>query len=756
MDRESPAHPRTPDPAAGAAIAGALRLIHEHVRADATTAYLVTADSRFLTAAMAIDTPLAFVLPPRLPLDNTCYSATLAHHSGEPVIRRFPEIQELIQDYPAMIQYVPYPLALVSVPLRTRRTRFGVLVLRWAPPQDISEKTVGFLVRVADDLAAELERIAGSPAAVEAPPAPVFIPERAGPDEFHAARGGSERELWKWPGPRSTRSTAFLSQFQQLATVLKAAVSLHDVVAAVQQQVVTLFGGRSMLLCLTDQGRLRVVGSAGLPKEDVRSVDGIPLTRRSPETDVSTAVQPRCFATRDELLSAYPALDRYHDDRAWLFLPLIVDGRPAGCCVMGYDEPHTLPDEDLAVLMIMLGAVAQSVQRARSSEQDHAIAQGLQQSLLPKSLPHLEELDTATRYLPSTRGSAVGGDWYDVIRLPDPDRVGLVIGDVEGHSIEAVGIMGQLRTSVRAYAAEGHDPATVLARSNRLLADLDTDLFATCCCMWLQLTGGRAQVASAGHPLPIIVSHQRVTVPPVTPGPPLGVKPDAVYVQTQLVLPRGAVAAMYTDGLLDTSRRRGARAADEQLAGTLAAHAEENLELIADRLVDAPRSVERRDDTALLLVRYEGRRGSEGTRIAQTSLQRDDLQHVGQLRHFLREVLLSWGQGSLSEDMELLVSEVATNALVHARSDVDVRLREYVDRLRVEVRDSDPHPPVVVAVLEGDRGDDEAESGRGMLIVDALASSWGTSPAGRGKTTWFELTTAARNGGPLSGRGADF
>ncbi|MFE7543943.1 ATP-binding protein [Streptomyces platensis] len=90
----------------------------------------------------------------------------------------------------------------------------------------------------------------------------------------------------------------------------------------------------------------------------------------------------------------------------------------------------------------------------------------------------------------------------------------------------------------------------------------------------------------------------------------------------------------------------------------------------------------------------------------------------------------------------LLASEVVTNVLIPAHSDVDLRLREYPDRLRVEVRDSDPHPPVPTEILTAGEADNkEAESGRGLLIVDALAADWGSSPAGRGKTTWFELTT---------------
>ncbi|MFJ8720461.1 ATP-binding protein [Streptomyces sp. NPDC093269] len=95
-------------------------------------------------------------------------------------------------------------------------------------------------------------------------------------------------------------------------------------------------------------------------------------------------------------------------------------------------------------------------------------------------------------------------------------------------------------------------------------------------------------------------------------------------------------------------------------------------------------------------------------------------------------------QSSMADDEELLLSEIVTNGLVHGDSDVYVYVRKYPERLRVEVRDSDPHPAAAVTVP---REEDQAEGGRGLVIVSALASAWGNSPSGRGKTVWFELPT---------------
>ncbi|MFI6080224.1 SpoIIE family protein phosphatase [Streptomyces sp. NPDC051217] len=657
--------------------------------------------------------------------DDGRFATAVAYRTGEPVIWDEEHLRTLTQSEPVLMQYAPYAMIVVSVPLRTDRRRFGAVTLRWAPPEDVPPESMDFLVGAADRLAVELERAAGDGAAMESPLVPAFIPES--------------------PGAGSSGSTAVLYRFQRLATELSAAKSPRDIVAAAQAQVVRPCGGRAMALCLAERGRLRVVGAAGFSKADLRRVDGVLLTPGTPEADATVNPQLMVFATGKELRAEYPGLDRYHDDTmAWLFLPLIADGRVVGCCVLSIDRPRGLRDEELAVLTMMLGQVGRSLQRARAHELEHMIARSMQHGLLPRTLPHLPEIVSTARYLPATGGAEVGGDWYDVISLPGQGGIGLVIGDVEGHSLEACGTMAQLRSGVRAYATEGHDPATVLNRSNRLLAELDPDHFATCCCLWLDLETGTATLASAGHPAPAISDAQgRANTPHLPVGPPLGVNPETVYLQTETTLAPGSLLALFTDGLLDLSHP-DIDAGVERLHRTLADGRGQDLELLANRLVGGACPEARRDDDmALLLVRYDGAREGPQRRVARVFVQRRDLQHVRRLRHFLQGLLPGWGLAALLDNLELLITEAVTNALIHADTEVDVRLRGYPDHLRVEVRDSDPRPPLLVANLgPGEAGDAEAESGRGMLIIDALASSWGSSPAGRGKTTWFELGVA--------------
>jgi anti-sigma regulatory factor (Ser/Thr protein kinase) len=200
----------------------------------------------------------------------------------------------------------------------------------------------------------------------------------------------------------------------------------------------------------------------------------------------------------------------------------------------------------------------------------------------------------------------------------------------------------------------------------------------------------------------------------------------------------GSVVSLFTNGLLDV-RGLGSDPSLRRLAQLLADNHGEDLETLADRLTAhcRPRAASG-DDTALLLVRYEGAQPGDRQRVARMSIPRHDLQGVRSARRFLRDLLCRWEMPSLLDDLELLVTEVVTNALIHAHSDVDLRLRACADRIRVEVRDSDPYPPVPTTLLSDESSNREAESGRGLLIVEALAQAWGSSPAGRGKTTWFE------------------
>ncbi|MEU3888881.1 SpoIIE family protein phosphatase [Streptomyces sp. NPDC029041] len=408
-------------------------------------------------------------------------------------------------------------------------------------------------------------------------------------------------------------------------------------------------------------------------------------------------------------------------------LPLPAGNRMAGACLIGWDTPHDFGTDERALLTACAGLAGQALVRARAFDAEHELVGMLQRQLLPRSLPRLPGAVAVARYLPSTAGLELGGDWYDVIPLPD-HHVALVIGDVQGHSAGAATLMGQMRTALRAYAVEGHPPDVVVAHANRLLTDMESDLFATCCYVDVDLEEGAAWCVRAGHLPPVLrYPDGRTEIAEAEGGPPLGVVTRADFPMSPLRLPPGTLITLATDGLVETPDSDIDEGMDH-LAGRLADADPADLGLVADALLgDAPRS----DDVALLLLRYDGmalrplRESWTVWRVPQA---------VGHARRFARRTLRSWDVTADYDAVLLVVSELVTNALVHTDGKVRMDLTLIGNRLRVAVADASPRSPVRPASIGW-----EATGGRGILLVEALAATWGTLPVSGGKQVWAEL-----------------
>jgi serine phosphatase RsbU (regulator of sigma subunit)/anti-sigma regulatory factor (Ser/Thr protein kinase) len=171
---------------------------------------------------------------------------------------------------------------------------------------------------------------------------------------------------------------------------------------------------------------------------------------------------------------------------------------------------------------------------------------------LPDRLPDVPGLALAARYLPGAAGTEVGGDWYDVIPLAD-GRVGIAMGDVVGRGIPAASLMGQLRNGLRAYAIEGHPPAAVLERLDRLVQSLNPGRMATLLYMVIEPDGRNAVFSNAGHLPPLVVNPDgSVAELAAWKGDLLlGVDPDTRRRESVVTLDRGATVLLYTDGLVE-------------------------------------------------------------------------------------------------------------------------------------------------------------------------------------------------------------
>ncbi|MFF7546111.1 SpoIIE family protein phosphatase [Streptomyces canus] len=395
-----------------------------------------------------------------------------------------------------------------------------------------------------------------------------------------------------------------ISQLLSLAGALTEAVGVQDVVQLVADEIAPAVGSQALVVLGSRAGRLRVLGHRGYPDAHiVERFDGLPLSEPTPGTHALTTGVPAFFDSREQLERLYPRRHTTPDGfEAWAYLPLIASGRPVGTCVLAYSERHPFPADERAVLTSLGGLIAQALERAVLYDAKHQLAHGLQAALLPHSLPSLPGIDAAARYLPATQGMDIGGDFYDLV--PVNGLAAAVIGDVQGHNVTAAGLMGQIRTAVRAYTTVGQTPEEVMRSTNRLLIDLGAELFASCLYLRLDPRRGRAVMARAGHPPPLLRRPDgRVRVLDLAGGPLLGIDSSAVYPTTEVDLAPGSVLALYTDGLIESPGVD----IEDALAGLgrqLADAGDRPLDELADELVRRSAAArERIDDVALLLLR---------------------------------------------------------------------------------------------------------------------------------------------------------
>ncbi|TVZ96271.1 SpoIIE family protein phosphatase [Streptomyces sp. BK340] len=531
----------------------------------------------------------------------------------------------------------------------------------------------------------------------------------------------------------------------QIATAALAhARTVQDVIDVVTDvQGLTLLGSTSMVLGLVEAGRIRLVaeGPTGT------YVPGTRITRIDEPYPMGEAVRtlsPCFIESAEEFSERFPILWPHITDMhitSAAYLPLIAQARPIGAMGLLYNDRSGFSPEERNVLVALGSSIAQSLQRAMLYEQEKDLAQGLQQAMLPRTIPSVRGADVAVRYRAATAGGAlgrdIGGDWYDLIPLPG-GRVGAVIGDVQGHDTHAAAVMGQLRIVLRAYAAEGHTPATVMARASVFLHELDTDRFATCLYAEADLSTGVVQVVRAGHIDPLVRhtdgSCRRV---PVEGGLPLGLSAEfgrLEYPVSTLELDPGHTLLLCTDGLVE---QPGSDLDDGLDALTdLIAKGPDEVRDLATRLIEVAEERGGDDDVALLLLR---RRVPEAPRPGGRLRQHvapGDPEALSHARHMICAAVRSWGARDRADEIELVAGELITNALMHTEGSAIVTLRVLEGsgrRLRVEVEDSSSALP-----RRRDAGVDGV-SGRGLLLVDRLADVWGVEARGGGKCVWCEF-----------------
>ncbi|WP_414720809.1 SpoIIE family protein phosphatase [Streptomyces sp.] len=536
------------------------------------------------------------------------------------------------------------------------------------------------------------------------------------------------------------------SVVRRTTEALSRAVTVDDVTAVLTGAGgLERFGADGMTLGLIEGGNLKIVAVSGEPMVGFRGLQMRRLDESLPLAQAVLTQQPRFVTSFAELAERYPLLAPYLDKvelDAAAFLPLIAQARSIGAVALFYRRRDEFTGEDRELCGALAGILAQSLQRAILFDQEREFATGLQASMLPRHIPRFRGAEIAVRYHAARSGREVGGDWYDVVALPQR-RVGLVVGDVQGHDTHAAAVMGQLRIALRAYAAEGHPPSTVLARASRFLAELDTERFATCGYAELDLTSGTVRAARAGHLGPLIRhTDGRTGWPNVRGGLPLGLATTLdlhEFPETRLDLVPGETLVFCTDGLVE---EHGLDITIGMEALAEAVHrgpqrAEDLADHIADNLWERWGSD---DDVALLILRRAPDFGTRRAPRMHGYVHQADPEGLAEARAALRQALVDWGLPDLADDIELAAGELLVNVLLHTEGGAVLTLEvlpEPVRRVRLSVQDRS-------SVWPRRRSPGEAAtSGRGLLMIDALAARWGVEPRGDGKAVWCEFDAAA-------------
>ncbi|MEU0051885.1 SpoIIE family protein phosphatase [Streptomyces sp. NPDC006309] len=542
---------------------------------------------------------------------------------------------------------------------------------------------------------------------------------------------------------RAAQDEAFRQQtgvVQVISAALAHARSIQDVIDVLKDtHGVRHLGAASLVMGLVEAGRIRLVaeGPAGsfVPGTRVTRID-----EPYPLSEVVRTLSPRFIESPEEFAEGYPILWPHLTDlhiTSAAYLPLIAQARPIGAMGLLYDDRRGFSAEERAVLVALGSSIAQSLMRARLYEQEKDLAQGLQQAMLPRTIPRVPGADIAVRYRSAALGRDIGGDWYDVIPLPG-GRVGAVIGDVQGHDTHAAAVMGQLRIVLRAYAAEGHTPATVMARASVFLHELDTDRFATCLYAQADLSTGVVQMVRAGHIDPLVRRNDgtcgRV---PVEGGLPLGLSAEfgrLEYPVSTLELDPGHTLLLCTDGLVE----QPGTDLDDSMRGlaTLIGNGPDEVRDLADRLIRLAEEQGGDDDVALLLLRRRAPEAARARGRLRQHVAPGDPEALIHARHMIRAAVRAWGARDRADEIELVADELITNALMHTEGSAIVTLRALAGsdrRVRIEVEDSSS------ALPRRREAGEQGVSGRGLLLVDRLADVWGVEARGGGKAVWCEF-----------------
>jgi PAS domain S-box-containing protein len=437
--------------------------------------------------------------------------------------------------------------------------------------------------------------------------------------------------------------------------------------------------------------------------------------------------------------------------RSGMVVPMVARGRTLGAITIVAAESGRRYDEsDLALAEELARRAAMAVDNARLYTELSGIADTLQAELLPTEIPNIPGIDVAVRYRAAGELNRVGGDFYDVFGR-GPNEWAVVIGDVSGKGAPAAAVTALARYTLRTAAVNAATPSAALDTLNEALFERRRDQeFCSVALAFVTLRddGLDVTLSLGGHPQALIKRASGKVDACGTPGLLVGFVHDPPLADDELRLGPGDTLLLYTDGVTDAAHD-GDRFGDERLGSLVRElsphlHASEIAETIEHTVV-AHAEFQPQDDMALVAVQVPG----EFVRAAQFNLGGGP-EAIGRARTVLTSFVGDFVSPDRLYDLQLLVSEVVTNAVRHGGArqgeQVDFRIALTADHVRLEVRDPGPgFHDVTPALPASDRG-----GGYGLYLVDLFADDWGVNGS-EGTCVWFEVPRVAET----AGAGAD-
>lgn len=404
----------------------------------------------------------------------------------------------------------------------------------------------------------------------------------------------------------------------------------------------------------------------------------------------------------------------------------------------------------------ILAELAASVAAREALEQRGPVVTGLREQLVPSVFPSVHGVLVSAALEPAE--GLLAGDWYDVLPLAD-GRIALVIADISGHGAEAGLVAARAKHVLRSGLRLGLSPHEALSLVSEDFASED-ERFASCLIVEIDPASGTGRWANAGHPAAVVVMRRRERVDqtrvmhlPMT-GPLLSSLGGA-WGTRDLRLEPGDLLLAYTDGVTEARDANGQEFGEEGVLAAIQRLKERTPEAAVAACVAAAREHAadlRRDDVTVIALAIDpavhgsrvvtdvsgddapgGPRRAEVRRSLELAV---DLRSVSVARTFVQSEMPPEARPETVASAILLVSELVTNALRHAVSPVTVVVVRTPATVRIEVEDGDADS---APRMRG--ASEEAEGGRGLVLVDALATQWGTDVVGDGKRVWVELGT---------------